>query len=100
VTLHIKIKSDFLQSLLKNKLTILASVKQPARGIVLPKLRPQKRHHVYQLKMGLAAGCIMGNCLLRVDLRVIAVRSLSFCDSKVMCVNVQVRLDVLGSFTA
>jgi len=50
--------------------------------------------------MGLAAGCIMGNCLLRVDLRVIAVRSLSFCDSKVMCVNVPVRLDVLGSFTA
>jgi len=42
----------------------------------------------------------MNNCLLRVDLCVIAVRSLSFCDSKVMCVNVQVRSDVLGSFNA
>jgi len=48
----------------------------------------------------LAAGCIMGNFLLRVDLCVIAVRSLSFCDSKVMCVNVQVSSNVLGSFTA
>jgi len=34
----------------------------------------------------LAAVCIMGNCLLRIDLCVIAVSSLSFCDSKVICV--------------
>jgi len=45
---------------------------------------------VYVYESALAAGCIMGNCLLRVDLCVITVRSLSFCYSKVMCVNIQV----------
>jgi len=57
-------------------------------------------HIVMTWQSALAAGCIIGNCLLGVDLCVITVRSLSFCDSKVMWVNVQVRSDVLGSFTA
>jgi len=48
-------------------------------------------HHIVMTwKSALAAGCIMGNCLLRVDLCVITASSLSFCYSKVMTVNVQI----------
>ncbi len=45
VTLHMQVKSEFLQLLLKNKLTdFIASVSEAVRGIFLPppKLRPLK----------------------------------------------------------
>ena len=46
----------------------------------------------------LAAGCIMGNCLLGVDLCIIKARWLGFCVIKVMCVYVQVSLGALHLF--
>ncbi len=49
-TLHMQVKSEFLQLLLKNKLTdFIASVSEAVSGIFLPppKLRPQKNNNVY-----------------------------------------------------
>ncbi len=64
MTLHMQVKSEFLQLLLKNKLTdFIASVSEAVRGIFLPppKLRPQKnvtmftnRKRVYRFCIGIS----------------------------------------------
>ncbi len=48
--LHMQVKSEFLQSLLKNKLTdFIASASEAVSGIFLPppKLRPQKKRTMF-----------------------------------------------------
>ncbi len=49
VTLHMQVKSEFLQLLLKKRTNFTASVSEAFRGIFLPspKLRPQKNITVY-----------------------------------------------------
>ncbi len=66
VTLHVQVKSEFLQLLLKYKLTdFIASVSEAVRGIFLPppKLRPQKNLTMFTNRKRVYYMHLVHNCI-------------------------------------